>query len=334
MNPTREHLLGYLLGALDPAERDEVERELERDPVLRDELRRLEDCVGRIGLADRPEHYSPPAGLAARTCQYVTLETQPLLRPARPAFSPAPAEYLEPRRFTWVDMLTAAAVLIAGFALFFPALSHSRFQAQIATCQNHMRQIGLALHEHATLDELRRFPWIESSGNRNTAGVYAPTLVNQQLVLDPRMFVCPSSELGADMQKLQIPSWKQLDEARGETLEMYHESMGGDYGYNMGYEQDGKLVPPRDTRRSNYVLLADKPSDARPGRTTANHGGRGQNLLCEDGCVTWCPTVPMAHVTDDPYHNRQNKVAAGLDCEDAVVGASADIPLPIHLIKE
>jgi len=341
MNSTREHLLGYLLGALEPAEQAEVERELARDIELRDELARLEDCIGRIGLADEPEHYAPPAGLATRTCAYIVRESQALVRPVKAAFSSAadPAEVSTSRRFTWIDLLTAAAVLVAGFALFFPALSLSRFQAQVATCQNHLRQDGLALQEHAVLDELGRFPQIALAGNRSRAGIYAPTLVNNQLVLDPRSFVCPTGYYGSHLNQLQIPSWEQLDGARGEMLQKLYEAMGGDYGYNMGYQQDGQLVTPRDQRRTNYVLLADKPSDGRPGRTTANHGGRGQNLLCEDGHVCWCPTgsmgtEPMAEVTDDPYHNLQGEVAAGLDRHDAVIGASADSPLPLKLIKE
>ncbi|MCI0358742.1 MAG: hypothetical protein L0211_09695 [Planctomycetaceae bacterium] len=341
MNPTREHLLGYLLGALEPAEQAEVERELARDMRLRDELERLEDCVGRIGLLDEPEHYSPPEGLATRACEYVACESQELVRPAqRPrevaAFSSVadPAEVAGSRRLTWVDLLTAAAVLIAGFALFFPALSLSRFQAQVATCQNHLRQTGLALQQHAVLDELHRFPQIATVGNRSRAGIYAPTLVNNQLVLDPRSFVCPTGYYGTHLNELQIPSWEQLDAAQGAMLAQLYEAMGGDYGFNMGYQQDGQLVAPRDERRPNYVLLADKPSDRRPGRTTANHGGRGQNLLCEDGRVCWCPTVPTAEVTDDPFHNRQGKVLAGLDRHDAVIGASPDSPLPIKLISE
>jgi len=333
MNPTREHLLGYLLGALERTDREQVERELEHDANLRDELRRLQDCVGRIGLADEPDQYSPPAGLAARACRYVALESETLVRPAKPAFSSAPADYLESRSFTWVDLLTAAAVLVAGFALFFPALSHSRFQAEIASCQNHMRQLGLAFHQFSTLDELRRFPWLDETGNRNRAGIYAPTLVNHRLVLDPRTFLCPSDET-ADLRQMQIPSFEQLDAARGATLEDYYETMGGSYGYHMGHAIDGRLVPPRDARRSNFVLLTDKPSDSRPGRTTANHVGRGQNVLCEDGRVCWCSTVPMAHVIDDPFHNRRNQVAAGLDRDDSVVGRSTDSPLPIRLISD
>ena len=37
----REDLLGYLLDALEPSEQEQVERELQRSPQLRDELQRL-----------------------------------------------------------------------------------------------------------------------------------------------------------------------------------------------------------------------------------------------------------------------------------------------------
>jgi hypothetical protein len=110
--------------------------------------------------------------------------------------------------------------------------------------------------------------------------------------------------------------------------------MGGDYGYNMGYTEGGDLMPPANAGRVTYVLLADAPSDGRPGRTTANHAGRGQNLLCEDGRVSWCPTIPSDRLGDDPFHNRNGEVAAGLDRNDAVLGASSDRPLPVRLIQE
>lgn len=335
MNPTREHLLGYVLGALEAPEREAVERELSRDPALASELRRLEDSLGRIGLTEAPDHFQPPVGLAERTCELVQSVT--LVRPAKAAFSStsSPAEIIDSRRFTWVDLLTAAAVLIAGFALFVPALSHSRFQAQIATCQNHMRQVGLALQEHAVLDAHRRFPQIAPSGNRSRAGIYAPILVNDQLVLDPRSFFCPTGNFGANPHEFESPTMEELDAATGERLARLWAVMGGDFGYNMGYyTQDGQLVAPRDERRANYPLLADKPSDVRPGRTTANHLGRGQNILCEDGCVRWCATIPTAELVDDPFHNREGEVAAGLDQHDVVLGASSDSPLPIRLIGE
>lgn len=332
-SPTREHLLGYVLGALDPTERAAIERDLEADPELAADLRLLKNRIGRLGLADEPESFDPPAGLAARTCHFVALKSNALVQTARPVFStPPPVDFVQNRRYTWADFVVVASVLVAGFALFFPALSHSRFQSQIAVCQNHMRHIGMALHEHATLDPMHWFPRIENGGNRGVAGAYAPILVNDGLVLDPRTFVCPSSQLAGDLSRLEIPSLAQLDAATGEKLAAYHRTMGGDYGYDMGYLQDDELLPHRDERRPNHVLMGDAPQDGRPGRTSANHDGCGQTYLYEDGRVDWLPALPVQ--CDDPFHNRRGEVAAGLDREDSVLGASDDRPLPVRLIQE
>jgi hypothetical protein len=330
-SPTREHLLGYVLGALDPAERAAVERDLAADPQLAADLRRLEARIGRLGLAEAPEMFDPPPGLAARTCHFVALKSNSLVQTARPVFSTPPAgEFVEGRRYTWADLVVVASVLVAGFALFFPALSHSRFQSQVAVCQNHVRQIGMALHEHATLDPMHWFPRIEREGNRGVAGVYAPILVGDGLVLDPRTFMCPAS--ASNIQRLQIPSLDQLDSATGPTLQEYHRNMGGDFGYGMGYEQGGQLMPQCDQRRSNHVLLGDAPQDGRPGRTSANQSGRGQSYLYEDGRVDWRTALP--EIGDDPFYNRRGDVAAGLDETDIVLGASDDRPLPVLLIPE
>jgi hypothetical protein len=203
-----------------------------------------------------------------------------------------------------------------------------------------MRQVGLALQEHAVLDTQRRFPQIAARGNRSRAGIYAPVLANNQLVLDPRSFFCPTGSFGTRPSDYESPTLEELDAATGDRLAHLWAVMGGDFGYNMGYyTQDGQLVAPRDERRANYPLLADKPSDVRPGRTTAHHWGRGQNIQCEDGSVRFCPTEsfatrPTAELLDDPFHNLRGEVAAGLHPQDAVLGASSDSPLPIQLISE
>ena len=48
MISSREHLLGYLLGALEPAEMTRVERELEHDPQLRKELAAIEAQLKKL----------------------------------------------------------------------------------------------------------------------------------------------------------------------------------------------------------------------------------------------------------------------------------------------
>ena len=81
---SREHLLGYLLGALEPTEQEQVEAELDLDPALRAELDRLAGCVGSLGLTDQPLQFDPPAGLAVRTCRYVAAQTRPAAASAAP----------------------------------------------------------------------------------------------------------------------------------------------------------------------------------------------------------------------------------------------------------
>ena len=71
-NATREQLLGYLLGALDEAEQDALERQLRRDPRLRRELSEMREKIQPLEEdEDTQFDFPPPPGLAFRTCQLV-----------------------------------------------------------------------------------------------------------------------------------------------------------------------------------------------------------------------------------------------------------------------
>src|SRR5262245_7783898 len=71
MSLRREQLLGYLLGALDDAEREQVEDELGKNPTLRVEMARFQELLSRLGMDEEPVEHEPPAGLAERTCEFV-----------------------------------------------------------------------------------------------------------------------------------------------------------------------------------------------------------------------------------------------------------------------
>jgi hypothetical protein len=324
-SPTRDHLLGYLLKALAPDEQEQVETELNQNPSLRAELRQIESRLGRMGLGNARDYVDPPAGLAERTCQYVSAHA------ARPLVSPGGTLVYQSaereRRFTWSDFVTMAAVIVAAASLFFPALSFSRFQAQIATCQNQLRLIGFGLHGYSDLQADRSFPGPEAEGPRAAAGIVAPMLVSHRLA-DPKTFLCPAP-INRPARDFHMPSLEELDRATGQELKMLHEAMGGDFGYNMGFVEDGRLVRASNARRGKYVLAGDRPSDSQPRRVSGNHRGRGQNLLYEDGRVQFLPQLPSPQVLDDPYHNRDGWVAPGVDRDDAVLGASADHPMPV-----
>src|SRR5689334_19807017 len=136
----REHLLGYLLGALDAAEQDAVEQALEKDVTLRAELERLAASVEPL-RADRGE-VDPPAGLASRTCAMVMefVEEEETIQAVSPARRREPPTVGEPGpgRWTLLDLIVTAGVCAAAAMLFFPAISQSRYSSQLAVCQHNL----------------------------------------------------------------------------------------------------------------------------------------------------------------------------------------------------
>lgn len=328
---SREDLLGYLLGALERPDHERVEQELSQNPQLLDDLTRLKRCLEHVGLSEEPEFFAPPVGLAERTCLLVANHQQAKVFPARRGLTPSLAgEYR--RGFSFSDFTALAAVVVAAAALFFPALSNSRFQANLGACQNQLRQIGMALQEYSTLQPDHRFPQAELVGNRNVAGIMAPILVDHQLVRDSRMFVCPSSSLAQNIDRFRTPTLPEIDRAQGKRLAELQHMMGGSYGYSLGYQENGELQPVQDERRPNFALVSDAPSDEVPCRTSINHGRIGQNMLYEDGHTTFV-RGSCKSLRDDPFHNLKGEVAAGLHRDDAVLGESSAHPLPVQLIE-
>ena len=333
-HPTREDLLGYLLGALDRAENERVAQELSQNPQLSAELGRLQKCLDRVGLAEQPTYFEPPANLALRTCQSVAAYQSPQVELARSGLAPAAAGGMVYRSgYSFADFVAMAAVVVAAAALFFPALSSSRFQANVGVCQNRLRQLGSALQEYSSRQPDRSYPRVEMAGNRSVAGVVAPILVDAGMVNDPRAFLCPTSGLGQNSSEWHIPTIDELDAAQGEDLIDFQRTMGGTFAHNFGHWFDGKLCAPIDERRANYAVASDLPSDETSCRRTIHHDRRGQNVLFQDGRVTFVPGS-CAALPDDPFHNLEGEVAAGLNSNDAVLGESSARPVPLPLIRE
>lgn len=326
----REDLLGYLLGALDDAERLTVEQELSRNAQLLEELTRLRCCTDRIGMDQRPDYYEPPAGLALRTCEAISRQAVPVVACAGQGLAPAlPSEVALKRKYSFADFTAMVAVVAASAALFFPAISNSRFQSDVSVCQNRLRQIGMAYQGYSDKQPDHTFPAASLVGNRNVAGVGASILTDEGYLEDPQTLICPASPLGLSPKGFHLTGLHALDAAQGDVLENVCRNLAGSYGMNIGYEQDGELRPVVDRRRPGYALAADEPSDETSCRRTINHSRIGQNVLYEDGHVQFVRTSSCASLPDDPFHNLNREVAPGLGPDDAVITESSFRPLPI-----
>ena len=325
----RDKLVGYVLGALEEDERRHVEQQISRQTELQHEVELLRRCVAPLD-ADAVG-YRPPGGLVQRTCQLVAAH-RPAVAGRAVAVEPGsrPLDHTTGdgrRRWSLADLAVAAGILIAASLLLLPAINHSRFNARVTACQNNLQQLGTALHKYSQQNH-GRIPEIpDDSGRLAVASIYAPKLLAAGLVTDPSVFVCADRESEACSQRAaEIPEYGRLVELerRGDdALDAVLEKCGGSYGYYLGYFDHGRYQTASlaEGARPHFVLMADAPCPTLDGRQSSNHGGHGQNVLFEDGHVTYLTGCQSPGTADeDFYHNDDRQVAAGKHSEDAVVG--------------
>lgn len=342
-NPSQEDLLGYVLGALDAQEERDVQQTIEQNPELEDELLRIKNSLAPLDALDTA---GPRVGLARRTCEAVANwekeNTAGNLSPAdfsqlgpsvqsivssesetdslddHPKIRPAISERIfHPRTWSIPDVLVGTAVIIIFAGILFPVINQTRNQSRIFTCQNNLREVGFALMKYSSINE-GSFVAIPSSGNLAASGCYAPILKDAGLVEDDSIFSCAGVR---DAAPLQIASCDQIMAAQtDQQINYYRRTMGGHYGYTMGYCENDKYVAPRSMGRTNVVLLADQPSSDLAGRRSANHNGKGQNCLFEDGRVQF--VKGHAFAGDALFENDYGIVAPGSHAWDNVIAPS------------
>jgi hypothetical protein len=219
-----------------------------------------------------------------------------------------------------------ASVCILAFLLILPAVQSSRFLGQLEACQDNLRQVGYAL-ENYSQRHAGYFPSIPAHGRRAAAGIYAPTLLRSGLLTETRAVLCPAA-IRADQAEFAIPSLDELESASEERVSLLQCSMGGSYGYSLGYVHNGQYRDTQNLHRSTFALAADAPTGGLQ-HQSRNHAGRGQNVLFEDGRVQFLRTSQLIEGGDDIFVNDRREVAAGLHVHDAVIGPSEARPLAL-----
>jgi hypothetical protein len=174
-------------------------------------------------------------------------------------------------------------------------------------------------------------PRVATSGNLAVAGAYAPHLNDAGLLNDVSLLICPSSDFARERKDFDLPSAPEIEELRGAEARHWQYRMGGSYAYSMGYISNGKYQPHRFSGRANIVILADAPNLTDAGRRSRNHGGQGQNVVCEDLSIRYLKDCTLCGCDstnrgDQFFVNRNGVVAAGLDPDDSVVGPSEACP--------
>ena len=213
------------------------------------------------------------------------------------------------------DMLVGVAALAVLAGLLFPALNYSRNQGRLAACQNNLRQVGMAFMDYSSIHE-GGFIAIPDQGNLAASGCYGPILKDAGLLKDDSLLACAGL---VDVAPVVIPSVEQVEAAETETQRShYRKTMGGHFGYSMGFQDGDRYQAPR-AGIADVVLLADQPSNSSD-RQSLNHGGDGQNCLFGDGRVMF--VSGPAYGEDLVYENDRGIVAPGTHALDSVIGPS------------
>jgi prepilin-type processing-associated H-X9-DG protein len=92
------------------------------------------------------------------------------------------------------------------------------------------------------------------------------------------------------------------------------------YAYTLGYREGSALRGLRCTSGDGLPVMADRAHPAYIG--SANHAGRGQNVLFVGGHVRWCVQPTVGAEGDHIYVNQEYRVGAGLSRVDSALGAS------------
>ena len=347
--PSQEDLLGYVLGALDAQEERDLQTIIDANPEIEDELLELRHSMLPLESLAGGERGAPRPGLARRTCEFIAnIEREPQhslaefsaidaidlgidpadLGPVAEQAALAPAvshsrfssftdRFVHTRSWSRVDMLAAVAMAAIFACILFPAISHSRFQSRVVACQQNLGEVGTAMLVYADLHQGQFFNPTDADITSNATSLVAPVLKTGGFIEDDAMFTCAGR---SDANPARIPTLQQLRNAKGEQLSSLRKRMGGDFGYSLGFVDGDRYHAPQNNGSSHTVLIADMPSSSMPGRSSANHGGNGQNCFFADGHVDFIPTPTIGD--DAIYENDLGIVGPGVSEQDNVIAPS------------
>jgi prepilin-type processing-associated H-X9-DG protein len=315
-------LIAYASGSLDEPARARFECQLRDDADLR---RQFELVRRRLApLRADAAHDAPPPGLLLTTLAFVA-EHACRDAPSAPIETTVSRPTFERPWWRRIDAIVAASIAVTVVGLALPGLLHLRVLSLQTQCENNLRQLWTGLSAYQT--QRHELPDVATSP-RPAAGMVIPMLRDAGVLSSHQVTSCPG---GADGALCLNVGLRELANMPGRDFELAAPRLLPNYAYSLGFkDEDGRLRGPAaslpDVPAAQIPLLADAPATPVAFGNSANHSGRGQNVLFTDGHVAFKTTRAAGLPGDDIYLNQKNKVARGLGSHDVVLATGAAAP--------
>lgn len=331
-----EQLLGYLLGALEDDEQQNLREQLSRDENLRRELALLRGLIRP--LERTRQGHAPPPQLAQRTCRSVAARAEESKSPR--SERPVPAGCLhdlgedlslggDPSGFSWFDLAAAAGILVVASLLLFPALQVGRNQARINGCAHNLALLRQSLAQYG--DAFAGFmPSAPPDSRLSVAGGFASILRTNGYLSDLHILLCPSSPAAA-RPGLDVPTVDRIEAMpEGRELDELLANLGS-YSMSFGYMENGHFHALRSGGGGQFALVSDSPSPGPPHFHRSSHGS-GVNVLFQSGAVHFVTRPSASPEGDHIFLNAAGEIGLGLNRFDAVIPPAGATPImPVGL---
>lgn len=305
-----DEMIDYVLGQVDGAERERLERALRDDDEQSVRVERLRQSIYR--LLDDGTPFEHPPGLAERTVTFVARNRRR---------SRALSDFVPVRvPFRWADFAVAAGIFVAGVLTLLPAVQRSRERMNQAGCVFNLQQLGNSFGQYATVNQLMPYP--PPARSDAPAGSFAAMLHDAGVLDDAKLLDCPCNG-PCPHTGHELVGFNDLEHIRRTDPARYQRLVSFDYAYNIGYHHAPQRPGPLDFEHSSQIpVLADQPNHdgfrIKAGNSP-NHAGRGQNVLFGDGSVRWFRTRHVSASDPDLYLNNAHEPRPGLHQGDSVL---------------
>ncbi|KLU06124.1 putative transmembrane protein [Rhodopirellula islandica] len=226
-----------------------------------------------------------------------------------------------------------------------PSVDSDGYQAFAGVYAPRLHAAGLMMDPRSThCPSIRSSDFWIAGGLRSTEEEFVsqevgeePTLVTLRMLDDAARELSRFAESGATTFEEQV-AWQRAI-AR---LQWLQQTAGGHYAYTLGVRDGEEFASPRFQGRSSFAVMSDAAvmkvvdrvvDDEGWPRLAAtsqdgviSHGGRGINVLYEDGRVRFVPRESLSQLVDHPLVNHDGRPEAGVNIDDASLAPSWQAP--------